>query len=151
MYAFRHVDAKNYGAHHLDFVIGDVEYLDYTLDTSDHLDTKTYEARHLDFIISLDYALYVFHHLETKAYRADHLDFVVGHRKHLDPALNTFRRVDTSCIYPLFSTVSEVNSACPLPCIYLFSLPNKNGFGQLAEIDLRRLLALAKQKSFRSR
>ena len=84
-YTFRYLDSKNYGAHHLDFIIGDLEHLDHILDTSHHLDTKIYEARHLDFIIS--------------------------HRESLDPALYTFRHVDASYIYPWFSTVSKVNSA----------------------------------------
>ena len=122
--------------HFLDSIIGDYKHLDHTL---------------YAFLEDLDGALYMFHHLNTKAYGAHRLDFVVGHREHLDLVLDTFRNVDASYIHPLFSTVSEVNSACPLTFIYLFSLPSKNGVGQLAEIDLRRLLALAKQKSLGSR
>ena len=108
---FRHVDAKNYGAHRQDPNVGDLEHLVY--------------------------ALYMFHHLDTKAYGAHRLNFIVGQREHLNPALDTFRLVDASCINPLFFTVSEINSACPLPCIYLFSLPSKNGLGRLAFQQIR--------------
>ena len=119
--------------------------------TSQHLDSKTYRAHFLDSIIGdhkhLDHALYAFRHVDATNYGAHHLDPIIGDLEHLYYALDTFRHVDASYIHPLFSTVSEVNSTCPLPCIYLFLLPSKNGFGRLAEIDLRRLLALAKRKS----
>ena len=141
--SFLRLSVSIFMSRHLDSIIGDQKHLDHALYAFRHIHARNYRVHRLDSIIGhfehLDYALYMFHHLDTIGYGAHHLDFFVGHREHLNPDLNTFWHVDASYVHPLFLTVSEVNSAWPLPCIYIFSLPSKNGFGRLAEIDRRRL------------
>ena len=45
------VTNKNYGAHHLNSVIGHPEHLDQARSAFQHLDAKNYGAHHVDSII----------------------------------------------------------------------------------------------------
>ena len=72
-----HLDAKNFGAQHLDSVISHLEYLDDAFGDFQHLEPKTYCAHNLDFVLGYP----------------DYLDSVIGYPEHLSRAWNAFRHV----------------------------------------------------------
>ena len=63
----QHLEAKNYGVHHLDIIIGNPVHLDHVIDASWDLYAKNHKAHYLDSIIGhpidLDHEFDVFQHL----------------------------------------------------------------------------------------
>ena len=85
--------SQNYGAHHLDIVIGYPEHLDHVIDASWDLNAKKHGAYYLGSVIGhpkyLAYTFDVFQHLEAKNYGVHHLDIVIGYPEYVGHVLDS--------------------------------------------------------------